>query len=93
MHRYYKDRKVMKDMSEFFPYLLDRLVRLHDGIHNLKIVGTNLRLVDGIVLTSVTELSLLQGQSDNCSLSDGTLYRKSAGQSENISYKTLDYFH
>ncbi|XP_023344603.1 desmoplakin isoform X5 [Eurytemora carolleeae] len=41
--RFYRGQKVLKDVNEFYIYLMDRLVRLHDGIHNLKLIGINLR--------------------------------------------------
>ena len=43
LFRFYRGQKVLKDVNEFFIYLMDRLVRLHDGIHNLKLIGINLR--------------------------------------------------
>lgn len=41
--RYYRTQKVLKDVSQFYSYLVERLVRFHDGIHNLQQVGVNLR--------------------------------------------------
>ena len=43
--RFYRGQKVLKDVNEFYIYLMDRLVRLHDGIHNLKLIGINLRYI------------------------------------------------
>ena len=39
----FKNKRVLKSVSSFYVYLLQRLAMLNAGIHHLKVVGANLR--------------------------------------------------
>ena len=73
---------MLKEVGNFFAYLLQRLARLTEGIHHLKVVGQKIRQGNKSLKTGKTDP---QTKSSDNSLELGPLHREPASTAPRVS--------
>ena len=80
----FQEKKTLKDVGNFFPYLLQRVSRFSEGIHQLKVVGQKIRQGNKSLETGKTASDPQTKSSDN-SLELGPLHREPASIAPRVS--------
>ena len=78
----FQEKKTLKDVGNFFPYLLQRVSRFSEGIHQLKVVGQKIRQGSKSLETGKTDP---QTKSSDNSLELGPLHREPASIAPRVS--------
>ena len=78
----FQEKKTLKDVGNFFPYLLQRVSRFSEGIHQLKVVGQKIRQGNKSLKTGKTDP---QTKSSDNSLELGPLHREPASIAPRVS--------
>ena len=78
----FQEKKTLKDVGNFFPYLLQRVSRFSEGIHQLKVVGQKIRQGSKSLETGKTDP---QTKSSDNPLELGPLHREPASTAPRVS--------